>query len=82
MNEFAVIYLDQGPLGISTQDIVTTSHWTKVFLFRDELKMKTWISENMGMVGTKANRKNPRFHIAYPLTHERSTPLNTLEIIT
>lgn len=39
----AVVYTDQGPSGPCGQSVITTSAWTKVFLFENEEKAYEWL---------------------------------------
>jgi len=39
----AVVYTDQGPGGPCGQDMITTSCWTKVYLFYTEDDARKWI---------------------------------------
>lgn len=60
---YAVVYRDDGPIGVCGQSGITTSPHTRVYLFDTENKMREWIQLNSHNI---PKRRNSRLVICYP----------------
>lgn len=71
----AIVYTDQGPGGPCGQDCITTSCWTKVYLFNSESEARVWLDEFV-----IPKRKKSRITMCY-LDPQMSGGTQTLEYL-